>query len=70
MSKPGNYEQDCEFLLSQYKANLVVVGVVGGSKGNGFSVSVQDPHLRQYLPCILRSMADSIEKELATQRKN
>lgn len=61
----GKYDQDCESILRSYGASLVVVMVIGGKKGNGFSVSTNKENLIARVPEILRNVANGIDKQLA-----
>jgi hypothetical protein len=64
---PGKYDNECNALLKQLDAEMILVGVGGGSRGNGFSLSID----RAKCPCpacvlaalaeTLRSIADQIE---------
>lgn len=60
----GKYDIHCSRILSEEDADAVVVMVINGHKGNGFSVNSADPVLALHLPAILREMADSIEQDL------
>lgn len=57
----GRYDSQSELLFKLLDAKAVLLMVIGGVKGTGFSVSVQDPELIKKLPQILRDMADMME---------
>lgn len=58
---PGKYDIYSKQVLLETHAETVIVAVVGGLKGNGFSVTSADPDAHSKLPAMLRSMADQIE---------
>lgn len=71
----GNYDEESGRLLLATEAEMVVIIVINGSKGNGFSVSalgtsqsVMDSNVPK-LPPMLRDVAKSIEEQLEQQRK-
>jgi hypothetical protein len=39
--------------------------VVGGLRGNGFSVQTVDPDFGRNIPAMLRQMADEIERDVS-----
>ena len=62
MLGPGKYDELCTYVREQTKAAGVVVIVLGGEDGHGFSV--QAPlEVAATLPRLLRIMADSIERD-------
>ena len=58
----GKYDQISEQILLATKAHTVIVAIIGGVKGNGFSVTSADPEAQLKLPAMLRAMADDIER--------
>jgi hypothetical protein len=69
----GNYDDECERQLVELGAQVIVLMVIGGPKGNGFSVSVAGIHnpadgFLPKLPGILRDMANSIEAQQKLQK--
>jgi hypothetical protein len=60
---PGKYDDLATTVREQAKANGVIVIVIGGDKGTGFSVQGGVETLLA-LPTILRSTADQIEQDL------
>lgn len=61
----GKYERETIEAARATRAKLVVLMVLGGSRGTGFGVSVradQAPLIAD-LPAILRAVADEIENE-------
>lgn len=59
----GHYDEECEKLLNETEAAGVIVIVLAGNKGTGFSLSAIDPQVVLDLPSILRTVADKIEKK-------
>jgi hypothetical protein len=60
---PGKYDAEATLVRERTEAHTVVVIVLGGLQGEGFSVQSEDPHVHEQLPVILRQVAKSIEKE-------
>lgn len=61
MLGPGKYDDACTEVREKTKADAVVLLVMGGEKGSGFSC--QAPiNVAVNLPKMLRKMADEIEK--------
>ena len=68
MTGGGRYGDLCEGTLIQAKADGVVLLVLGGVHGNGFSIAAkvgEDRNVLVQLPEILRDVAASIEKDIA-----
>ncbi len=64
MKGGGKYDAEVTALLKSTNAALVVAMIVGGDRGNGFSVQTIDAALLHQLPSILRQMADGIAADL------
>jgi hypothetical protein len=64
---PGKYDVECSIVLEDLKATAVLLLVVGGTKGNGLSISTYDKHLLTKLPTVLRDLADQIENNKEPQ---
>ena len=67
----GNYDDECERQLVETGAELVMLVVINGKKGNGFSVSGRQFNRESKLakvPFILRDMANSIEAQQKLQK--
>lgn len=58
---PGKYDDCCTTVRELTDGALVLVMVVGGDRGNGFSVQSRDEQLVARLPDLLRTMANNIE---------
>lgn len=58
----GKYDAICENALIEAKAAGVLLIVIGGDKGIGFSCSVLDPRIIESLPDILEGTAKEIRK--------
>lgn len=69
MIGPGKYDQECEAALLATEAHAVLLIVLGGSKGNGFSFSMvqtgplPDTRAIDSIPQMLRSVANQIEAD-------
>lgn len=59
----GKYDSLCETALLSTQAQCVAMLIVGGFRGNGFSVSTRDPNLLRTLPALLRATANNIEAQ-------
>jgi hypothetical protein len=74
MGKGGKYDAEAEALLKKLGAHALVLLVTAGARGAGVSVSqnitsewsvlAAAEYLRE-LPRVLRSLADSIERDLS-----
>lgn len=60
----GNYDKESEDVLRATEAVGVLLIVVEGNHGNGFSVSTLEPELIDRLPTLLRVVANGIEDQL------
>lgn len=60
---PGKYDQESSDIQAAYQAAGVIVMVMGGTKGEGFSVTGTLPFTFA-IPKILRSIADQIEADV------
>jgi hypothetical protein len=58
---PGKYDDLCSLVRDKAQAMGVLVIVLGGEKGNGFSCQA-DLATTLMLPDLLRTVADQIEK--------
>jgi hypothetical protein len=61
---PGKYDQECSAILGQTEASLILLLVIQGYKGNGFSVTATNWDQISYLPELLRDAADQIECDI------
>lgn len=59
---PGKYDDIASWVREQTKGDTVLVMVLGGIKGPGFSVQTRDPDHARNLPRLLRLVADDIER--------
>ena len=62
---PGKYDAEATMVREATNAQGVVVIVVGGDRGEGFSCQASLP-ITLGLPAMLRSMADQIEADTPT----
>jgi hypothetical protein len=58
---PGKYDEHCTTIRTVTRARAVVLVVVDGVHGGGFSVQAP-PEFTLALPKLLRAVADSIER--------
>lgn len=66
---PGKYNDECTRIREAYKAAGVLVVVVGGSRGHGFSSQIvggQSGAVMHAVITTLRAVADQIEEDLNT----
>jgi F0F1-type ATP synthase delta subunit len=61
---PGKYDHLVTLVRKRAKAETVVLLVIDGEKGSGFSVQSHSEDLTRSLPMLLRRMADEIEKDM------
>ena len=61
---PGKYAVECERDLRETEASAVLLIVLNGKKGNGFSMATLYPELMAAVPSILRDMANEIESSV------
>lgn len=64
MIEPGKYDDLCQEAWDECGTvdGLVLLAVIGGNKGNGFSIKGEITKILM-LPNLLRYMADEIEKQ-------
>ncbi len=62
LNGPGKYDDLCSYVMDQTQANLAVVLVYGGNRGEGFSVQTTDLHILKTLPDMLETMAQQIRE--------
>jgi hypothetical protein len=63
---PGNYDDLATYCREKTDATTVVVLVLDGIKGNGFSVQSIDPSFASALPNLLEAMAKQIREDAKT----
>ena len=61
---PGKYDDLCTAARMMGRAESVVVIVLNGERGSGFSVQTTDPDFHRKLPRLLRDTADQIEASM------
>lgn len=61
----GAYDEQCERIYHEIDARMTILIVLDGKKGHGFSVccNIEDKHIVETIPKLLRELADMIEKE-------
>lgn len=60
---PGKYDAEAMTVMESAKAKGVILIVIGGDRGEGFSV-VATPEVTWALPDMLRSIAKDVEVDL------
>lgn len=60
---PGTYDHEATLIREGVDARTVLVAVLDGSRGSGFSVQTRSPDDLQALPALLRHIADQIEAD-------
>jgi hypothetical protein len=66
---PGKYDDVATIARVATKAKGIIIIVLGGELGNGFSVQMEAPDL-EIMPGILRDLADQIEKDMKVMTAN
>jgi hypothetical protein len=68
---PGRYDAEASWVQKRTKAHGVLLMIVGGNKGNGFSLASYDIQatleITLSLPKLLREMANQIESDIKEQ---
>lgn len=67
MKGPGRYDKHCTQLLTDLDADAVMVIVLGGDIGNGFSLSSRESArvlVRALVPQLLREVANEVAGDL------
>jgi hypothetical protein len=62
---PGKYDELCTYVMDKSDASAVIVIVLGGNAGSGFSVQSIHPMVEDSMPSLLRAVADQIERDVA-----
>lgn len=62
---PGKYDHLCTACREAVQADAVVVIVLNGNRGSGFSVQALGEDFTRTLPALLRTVAAEIEDSLA-----
>jgi hypothetical protein len=65
---PGKYDAECQKVFFDVEAQTVLMVVVRGNKGNGFSVISTDMGLVVKMPGMLRDIADQLQRDLDQHR--
>lgn len=69
LNGPGKYDDLASLIREQAKAETVMVIVINGDKGHGFSVQSHNPEMLPVLPKILRDVAEEMERDLKRMRE-
>lgn len=65
MGEPGKYDAACTKAREMTDADTVLLVVIGGRHGSGFSVQSHDPYHAEMLPTLLRTLADQMDRNAA-----
>ena len=65
----GIYDEYPGDILRKTKAESVILMVLGGNGGSGFSIATIDPLINKKLPHLLRRLADDIAKQIMKWKK-
>lgn len=68
---PGKYDKETTMVMEATNAQGVVLIVIGGDRGDGFSVQATlevTLALPMILPMMLRSIADQVEADLTKEK--
>lgn len=60
---PGRYDDEAENLIKKLDAEMVIVCVLNGNKGSGFSVVSYSQEVVDKMPSVLRGMADQMDND-------
>jgi hypothetical protein len=60
----GKYDEACTALRKHTQASMALAIVVDGHSGNGFSVQTTNPAMLDAIPAVLRTLANSVEKDI------
>lgn len=60
----GKYDHLATYVREQSQAEAVILIVVAGDRGGGFSVQAHTPDVAMSLPALLRRIANDIEANL------
>lgn len=60
----GKYDDACTIARESVDADGAILIILGGNKGNGFSVQAPE-HMLRMLPDVLATMAEAIRLDLA-----
>lgn len=61
---PGTYDDICTKVRNETEAQVVIVAVIGGNKGTGFSVQSHGRDVTADLPRILETIAAEIRASI------
>jgi len=62
-SGPGKYDHLCTYVRVRSEAHAVAIVVIGGNKGNGFSIQAE-ADLMPFLPDLLETIARTMRGDL------
>jgi hypothetical protein len=63
LNGPGKYDEACTVARAMTKGIGVVLIVIEGEHGNGFSVQTLEPDLLPVLPALLRVIANEMSRD-------
>lgn len=65
----GKYDDECTVLRHSTEAECAIAIVIGGNKGEGFSVQSTNPQRLHELVALLRGVADEIEIDMSGTKR-
>lgn len=64
MTGPGVYDSECTLVRESAQAEVVIVIIRHGDRGDGFSVQATSALALRAIPQVLRALADEIERDM------
>jgi hypothetical protein len=61
---PGRYDDLCTMVREATDAEGVIIIVLGGDRGHGFSCQFTDPAMLASVPGTLETIADQVRKDM------
>lgn len=68
MKGPGKYDATCTAAMLALNAEGVILIVMNGTNGNGFSANYASLKAQAATPAVLRSVADQMEQDIKEQQ--
>lgn len=67
MHGPGKYDDVCTMVREETNADAAIVIIIGGNRGQGFSMQATDPAYLAVLPDVLDMIAREVRKDYKAQ---
>jgi hypothetical protein len=61
---PGKYDNEASRIREETNAELIILAILGGDKGDGFAIQTTSPAALKRVPDMLRFMADQIDNDV------